>query len=512
MKFSERLMQVVPYGLAERLLKKDIGVEKQIKLLKSASPDFLEWIGRKRLLRAFHRAARHVPHYKRLLESRGIEAGRVRTVKDFLEIVPSIDKRNYVESCDSVGLMCIDGQVAGASLLAESSGFSGRASTWPKSAAEEKESQKECELFFEYYFQVSTRRTMCINTFLLGTWLAGISFSRLVSRNVSLYVTGPNVGEILRIIKQFKSEYDQIIIAGYPPFLKMLVDGGTEVESSFWLDTSTRFIFIAGGEGFSEGWRDYINRRVNARPTGDLDNCVFSGFGAADLSITGFIETLDSQRIRRSALLKPEFSAALFGSDMPGLAMFFAYNPWKFHVTVNERGELEFSTISPDTLLPLIRYNLHDLGGVIACDEMRARLRSFGLDDRIDWPFPFLYVFGRSTGEVSVGGQVIYPEQVKEALFADEQIASQIAGAFRLRSAEDANCNARFCVDVALRKGVEFDGALKLRYEQSIHDYLSRSSKAYREAVGHMPAAKVQVGFCKEGELTSTRDIKIRYT
>jgi len=512
MRYSEKLIKLLPYTITERLLKSSSTVDKQIRRLESTTPSFLEWVAEKRLLSAFHRAASRVPHYKEYLAKKNVDVRSVNSVQDFLNIAPPIDKKSYVQTCESLRELCVDGRIQDASLLARSSGFSGNPCTWPKSYAEEKEGQMDVAVFTEYFFDVSRYKTLVINAFLLGTWISGISLSRLtITSGMSLCATGPKIEEILEIIESYKSEYDQILICGYPPFLKMVVDRGMEIDAGFWHDKSTRFIFIPGGEGFSEGWRDYINRCLDAQNRDGWDNYVISGFGASDLGITGFTETPGSARIRRIAHSNPEFASAMFGDDFGSLPMLFPYNPLKYYITVNQEGELEFSTISPNALVPLIRYNLHDLGGTISHIQMQTKLKSFGFDDNIDIPFPFFYVFRRSTGEISLSGQLIYPENIKEALFTDHEIAAQITGRFKMAAEEDSNSNIRFYVDIELKDGIEFNQQLNMKYQKVIHEHLLKINTGYREVINNIPTAEVQVRFRKEGELESKQDIKIHY-
>ena len=504
MRYSEKLIKLLPYTVIERRLKSSNTVDKQVRRLGSTTPSFLEWVAEKRLLSAFHRAASRVPHYKEFLAKKNVDVRSVNTVQDFLNIVPPIDKSSYVQTCESLKGLCVDGRIRDASLLTRSSGFSGKPCTWPKCYAEEKEGQMDVAVFAEYFFDVSRYKTLAINALRLSIWISGISLTRLITSGMSLCATGPKIEEILEIIKSYKSEYDQIIICGYPPFLKMVVDRGMEIDVGFWHDKSTRFIFMPGGEGFSEGWRDYINRCLDAQNRGGWDNYVLSAFGASDLGLTGFTETPGAARIRRIAHSNPEFASAMFSDDFGSLPMLITYNPLKYYITVNQEGELEFSTISPNALVPLIRYNLHDLGGTISYQEMDTKLTSFGFDNNIDLPFPFFYVFRRSTGEISLNGVLIYPENIKEVLFTDREIATQISGRFKMSTEEDSDSNIRFYVDIELRDGIKFNQQLNMKYQKVIHDHLFKPRAM-------ITVEEVQVRFRKEGELESKQDIKIHY-
>lgn len=513
MRASEKLLTFFPYAATEKFLSlgSESAVSKQIRRSKSTTPAFLEWLAQKRLLSAFHRAADRVPHYKEYLASQNVDVGSVKTMQDFLDMVPPMDKSGYVQTCGSLGELCIDGNIQNASLLVRSSGFSGNPCTWPKSYAEEKQSQMEAAVFAEYFFDVSTYKTLFINAFLLGTWISGISLTRVITDNMSLCVPGPKIGEILEIVGSYRSEYDQIVIAGYPPFLKILVDRGAETDPNYWHDRGVRFIFITGGEGFSEGWRDYMNQCLDVRNRNRWDNYIFSAYGASDLGITGFTETPDSVRIRRKAYSNPRFASEIFGEGFGSLPMLFPYNVAKYYITVNQESELEFSTISPNTLVPLIRYNLHDIGGIISCQEMQSKLISFGADSDFRLPFPFFYISRRSTGEISVSGQLIYPENIKEAIFAQSDIAAQISGCFKMSAEEGSGSNIRLYVDIELRDNVVPDQQLNMRYQKAIHSHLMEVNAGYQEIINNIPTAEVQVRFRKEGELEGERHIKIHY-
>ena len=77
--------------------------------------------------------------------------------------------------------------------------------------------------------------------------------------------------------------------------------------------------------------------------------------------------------------------------------------------------------------VPLVRYNLGDTGGLVGFDEMLAVLGSHGYDLYGDlallgysseqvWRLPFLYVFGRTDGTVSIVGANVFPENVQAVL------------------------------------------------------------------------------------------------
>ena len=164
---------------------------------------------------------------------------------------------------------------------------------------------------------------------------------------------------------------------------------------------------LLGGEGNSEGLRDYLLRRFRS---------VVSGYGATDVEIGLAAETPVSVALRRLALERREIAEALFG-ETDRVPMVFQYNPMLHHVETNARGELLFTVCRSATLSPKVRYNVHDEGGVLRDDELRRPARGLRDHAGVAGPggfgrlvrMPYLFVFGRADSTVSVMGANIYP-------------------------------------------------------------------------------------------------------
>jgi hypothetical protein len=70
---------------------------------------------------------------------------------------------------------------------------------------------------------------------------------------ITVATPGNNVDEIPRVVTELGEHYDQVVLAGYPPFVKIVVDAGVAADIG-WERYSIRMIFA--GEVFSETWRD----------------------------------------------------------------------------------------------------------------------------------------------------------------------------------------------------------------------------------------------------------------
>ncbi|MBD3183634.1 hypothetical protein GF312_15190 [Candidatus Poribacteria bacterium] len=512
MRLREKLITMLPDRALNIITKRksSTSMEKRIKRVKRMSPEFLEIMSEKRLISAFHRAAKEVPHYRKFLQSESVDIASIKNLNDFIDKVPVIDKKSYIQTISSLEDLCVSGRICDASLLSRSSGFSGKPCIWPCSQAEEERGRRSTCIFFEYLLEFSKYKTLVINAFSQGTWVSGTGLSRLMLSGVSFCVTGTNDKEIIEIVDRCRSGYDQIIIFGYPPFLKLVLEQGKKNRENFWMDDSTRFILMASAEGFSEGWREYINNNLNHNRT---ENHVYSTYGASDLGIVGFTETPFTVKIRQAAYSCPDFAELVFNKKSRNLPMLFSYNPLQYHIRINERYELEFSTLSPDTLVPLMRYNIHDLGGVVTYEKMRDMLVDADLKIDMDLPAPLFYVYGRSTGEIPVCGGFVYPDNIRDALFSDPDISSQITGAFKLNCRDDEKGNLQFYVDIELLDiGISSD-ELKDRYEEVLHGNLCKVNMDYAETVESVdPTAKVQVVFKEQGEIHNNESIKIHYS
>jgi phenylacetate-CoA ligase len=246
---------------------------------------------------------------------------------------------------------------------------------------------------------------------------------------------------------------------------------------------------LLGGEGNSEGLRDYLLRRFRS---------VVSGYGATDVEIGLAAETPVTVALRRLALERRDVAKALFG-DADRIPMIFQYNPMLHHVETNSRGELLFTVCRAATLSPKVRYNVHDEGGVLRDDELRRRLSGFGLAPESLAPagfgrlvrMPYLFVFGRADSTVSVMGANIYPADVEGGIYADPSLAAAVRS-FRLSLLEEKPGETRPMISIELERG-EPTEMLERGLAAAIEAHLLATNTDYREAVGEYPELMVPV-------------------
>jgi len=187
----------------------------------------------------------------------------------------------------------------------------------------------------------------------MGTWIAGIytTLTTLVTHinglPIAVITPGFNKEETLRILETLAPQYEQVIIAGIPTFIKDLLE---QWSASSAKHKVKHIKLLFAGEGFSEDWRSYVLHLIDSK---DYCHDAISILGSADASIMGF-ETAESITLRRLASTNSTVRNQLFHNErLPALAAFIPTQ--RFFET--EHNEL---LLSADRSIPLIRYNIHD--------------------------------------------------------------------------------------------------------------------------------------------------------
>ncbi|HEX5690007.1 MAG TPA: hypothetical protein VFX76_08390, partial [Roseiflexaceae bacterium] len=288
---------------------------------------------------------------------------------------------------------------------------------------------------------------------------------------------GNNKDEIFRVIEALGPQFEQVVLLGYPPFLKDVVDTG-RARGLDW--ASYHIKLVMAGEVFSEEWRALVGERMGGA---DINRDSASLYGTADAGVLAN-ETPLSVCIRRFLAAHPDAAQALFGeSRLPTLAQ---YDPLSRLFEVHE-GTLLFSG---DNGIPLIRYHIADNGGLIGYDDMLRFLAEWGFDPLAELgaatrgvrALPFVFVFGRSHFTISYFGANIYPENVTVGL-EQASIKEWVTGKFVLESREDADRNRFLAVAVELAPGVAGDDAKTQTVAESILAQLRRLNSEFANYV-----------------------------
>lgn len=405
-------------------------------------------------LELFHDAACSVPAYAAFLSSAGVDPGSIRSAADF-DRLPLLTKETYQRRYPLPDL-CRDGRLDGCDMVAVSSGSSGAPTVWPRSVLDERVVAARFEQVFRDGFQADERRTLAVICFALGSWVGGMYTAaccrHLAAKGYPITVATPgnDVAEILRVVGELAPLFDQVVLAGYPPFVKGVVDAGL-AQGIDW--AAFRVKLVLAGEVFSEEWRDLVGRRAGL--TAPLSDSA-SLYGTADAGVLG-TETPLSVSIRKFLAGRPDALRELVGSSrLPTLVQ---YDPMTRYFQASGSTLL----FSGDGATPLVRYHIADEGGLVGFDEMLEFCSRHGHDPlsetgaetgaRRGAPrLPFVYVFGRSLFTVSYFGANIYPENVTVAL-ERPAVSDWVTGKFVVYTAETADRDRELRVVVELGPG-----------------------------------------------------------
>lgn len=453
------------------------------KLAKTSAGEW-EHMGQQYALRVFHAAARRVPAYRNFLEKQQINAEKIRTFTDFLA-VPPVDKKSYINQYP-IDALSWDGNGHHAQMTSVSSGSSGKPFLWPRDTRLELEVTYLFELIFDTFFNRPGKRTLIVDCFAMGMYVGGPFFLNAHLRiaqkgyEATLVTPGNVIDDILRVIQELTPQFNQVILSGYPPFLKDILENGQEVG----IDWSTmRTILYPAGESFSEAWRAAV-----AELAGNASQFInFLGYyGTADAAVLG-VETPWSIALRKRASENSQYIVKTFGQNRLPAVMQYIPTLRYLEVIANE---IHFTTANG--AIPLVRYNIHDSGGLMTHDQVAtitanryaAELKKLKIG--LPWQLPYVYVFGRSDHTVVLYGANIYPENIKTALETGLATA-KCSGRFVMEVEEDHQYNQHFNIHFECQRDVRPSQELKLRLGRSITQVLEEINAEYanvRRAIG----------------------------
>lgn len=439
-------------------------------------------------MRLFHKTADSVPAYSAFLAEHNIDAAAVRKFSDFQKL-PMVTKQNYLQRHPLPDL-CRNGSLAACDMVAVSSGSTGKPTFWPRFVTDELSIATRFEQIFHDSFHADERKTLAVVCFALGTWVGGLytmgCCRHLATKGypITIIAPGNNKDEIFRVVQELGPHFDQVVMLGYPPFLKDVIDTG-RARGIVWDDLKLKFVLA--GEVFSEEWRELMGER-----TGSSSPCYDSSslYGTADAGVLGN-ETPLSICIRRFLASRPEVARELFGeSRLPTLVQ---YDPLSRFFEVHD-GTLLFSG---DNGVPLVRYHISDQGGTMSHCDMMKFLAGHGFDPvaalseevgatgakvRGIHPLPFVWVFGRSHFTISYFGANIYPENVTVGL-EQAEIKEWVTGKFVLQAGTDSDENRFLSVAVEMAPGIEEDSNKHESVTRSIETHLLRLNSEFAHYV-----------------------------
>jgi len=436
-----------------------------------------------KVLKLFHEASRKVPAYKDFLKKNMIKPERVKSIDDFRKFVPPTSKENYIQKYP-LKERCWDAKLTETHTFAVSSGSTGEPIFWPRGIDQEIEGAKIHELLLDKVFDVYKRKTLFINSFGLGNWIAGmytemcLYLLRLREVPFTLASPGYSQEETFKVVKAFSRYYDQTIIACHPPILKIMVENGKE-EGIDWPKLCVKF--LGAGEGFSENWRDYFSSLVDQT---DILRTIINIYGSADAGLMGF-ETPLSIMLHRESSISRSLNELLFRSART--PFLYQFDPTTKYLEGSVENEI---MITMNATAPLVRYNIHDQGGTIGnfglleiiedhSNNIFQGLKDNGVNVK-DWQFPFIYVFGREQFMTSLYGVNIYPENIKASL-EHRLLQPFLTGRFIAEKKVDENQNQYLLLRVELRPKIRGSQEIRNRTIKLFTETFKKLNSEYNQ-------------------------------
>lgn len=469
--------------------KKELSSPDIMELIMQKDSDFWSSEQKKKSLALFHKVAENVPAYKHFLKKNSINPEKIETWEDFQHITP-VNKKNYLRKHPLEDLSW-DGNLKKPLVFTSTSGSTGEPFYFHRSFDLDWQSSIIHELFYlngQYQKNEPVLVIICLG---MGVWIGGLitykGFEIAAQRMnypISIITPGINKKEIFNALKNLGKSYKNIILAGYPPFIKDVVDeaylNGINIKK-----LNLRLIFAA--EAFTEKFRDYLAEKTSIK---NLYLDTMNVYGSADIGAMAY-ETPLSILIRRLAVKKPNLFVDIFGpiNKTPTLAQF---NPLFINFEC-VKGDI---VLTGNNEIPLVRYSIGDHGGVYSYNELveilkkhnidiRTEAKKVGISDTLN-ELPFVFVFERDDFSVTLYGLQIYPEIIRETILEDP-FNGFLTGKFMLVTKFDKKQNQYLEINIELKKNIKSAPAfLKKRLLKKIVLNLRQKNSEFRELSDHL--------------------------
>lgn len=442
-----------------------------LKMFRGKDEKFWQKVQQKRLQQLFSEMRKNIPAYKKFLKENGYAE------KDYRK-APAMNKANYVNSYDFSELFWPDQKKL--NILTSTSGSTGKPTPFVRSESIDWQHSVVSEYFLR---NGKPGKTIFVDCFSMGIWIGGlISYQAIrdaairMKMDLTLATPGINMKEIHNVLRFAENKYDTVILAGYPPFLKDVIDSLNDAKITL-KNCRVRLCFAA--ESFTEKFRDYL---FNAVSIENVYCDTMNIYGSAELGAMAF-ETPTSIFVRRLALENQEVYDGLFnsGRKIPTLAQF---NP--FFVAIEEdEGAL---LLSANNVTPMFRYKIGDAGGVMTYSQIKKHFANYGIDLEKEArkegikleQMPFAYIYERMDMSTTLYGLQIYPQSIKQALEHD-RFKDYITGKFTMQQAYDENSNQFLEINLELKPGKEVNKELSENIQSEIIQVLQQQNSEYRE-------------------------------
>jgi phenylacetate-CoA ligase len=372
---------------------------------------------RESALASFLRAVSGSEGYRAWLQAHGVDPETI----DDLNQVPFLTKDDVFSG--DVTRWVEGGLTEGAAELLTSSGQSGSFSVGVNSRAEQRALQASTDEALRAAGADESSSTLLLNCLPMGITVP-TSLATVATPSVHLDMAQ-------ELYERLGPNFDRVVILAEPVFLKEFAERLFAHHGAAWTATTT--ICVVGGEWIAESWRRYVGGLFGMPPTVQPGTSgILISMGAAELGINLLFETPELRTVR-SLIDESGLGSGLFSGTFDYTPTLFAYDPRRLYVEErvhpDGRSTLAFTPLTR-RLLPLVRYDLGDLGEVLPPERVNARLAAMGLEVRT--PVPVIAFWGRESAGLEIGGRTIRPELVKQRLFTYSAEAAVLTGRFYL--------------------------------------------------------------------------------
>lgn len=461
---------------------KDYSAEQIIGFFSEKDADFWEEEGHEHALVLFHDAAERVPAYKDFLKKNGVDHTQIKTWEDF-QTVPLTSKKEYLKKY-SLEELCWDGTLEKQLVYTSTSGSTGEPFYFPRTAEVDINASIIHEMFLKNSSHGVDGPTLIIVGFGMGIWIGGLitykAFEIAGQRGgypISIITPGVNKAEILNALEKVAPHYKQVILAGYPPIVKDVIDEGIERGIDF---KKLNMRLLTAAESYTENFRSYLAEKAGIE---NLFVDIMSIYGSADIGAMAF-ETPTAIVARRLAMKDEELFKHIFvgAKKTPTLAQ---YNPLQIQFE-SVGGEV---VLTGTSAIPLIRYAIGDNGGVLSYEDIKRNMKTAGVDWNKElavagtekpYQLPFVYIYERNDFSTTLYGLQIYPETIREALLKD-CLNPHVTGKFSMATKFDDEQNQYLEINVELKKGIELDKNGDTTCEDGEEDLMETVAKEVTE-------------------------------
>ena len=406
---------------------------------------------------AFQRAARRVPAYRTLLKDAGVSPETIHSLEDFQQRAPVVEKKDTFQRF-SVAQLCVDGALGSLGSVLTSSGHSGIFAFGLSDTDALPDTPRWIDALLDQLFSVRSRRSLLINCLPMGV--------KIPTQACTLAETSVRPDMAIGLVRAFADHFEQFILVGETAFIKHLLELG-KTAGIDW--RSLRVHVIVGEEPLAENARKYLEGLLGHDPRAPERGFIFSSMGVAELGLNLFFEAPPIApliSLRRALHDDRELRHAVLGACdwTPSL---FTYDPRRIFVEFGAGKKLILTTLDPEARLPLIRYAPGDCGSVVTLSpDLRPRLEAAGVSWHALETIPIVAIEGR--GDHALAGDApVFPEAVKEGLYANAALVPHITANFRIVSGPH---HAR--IRIQLSPGVGASSRLEQDFKHSIGNYV----------------------------------------